>query len=240
MQLVFDKHQRKMRFIQLCQATKLLHPVVVKTICVVTLLVPQTGDVFFLQRALSDICLKPFNFCTDDMPPFLQPTLPLPGAEKAKQTNTPPASGTCLAAAWPAPGWRARSPICCDSRRGHGCSTSHHGGHGSGFCLRDEPARTRSRCGLVHTASDAPARGKSRENDLGGRQKVILLGKVPLIAYMWYLTAALISSSGEKKSVKFPWINIYTFLVPSNSAPHLQKAEAVIHFKMSQVTHTDT
>lgn len=238
-QLVFDTHQRKMRYIQLCQATKLLYPVVVKTISVARLLVPQTTDIFFLQRVLSDTCLKPFNFCIDDLQPFLQSTLPIHGAQKAKPINTPLASGTCLAAAWPAPGWRARSPVCCDSRRGHNCSSSRHGGHGSGFGLHDEPVRTRSRCGLGQTASDAPARGKSRENDLGGRRKAILLGRVSLLGFMWYLNCCPHFKSRKKKIfVNFPQINSYTFLEPSSSAPHLQKARAVIHFKMSHITDT--
>lgn len=235
MELVFDKHQSKTRYIKLCQATKLLYPVVVKTINVKS---PGSTDWRYFLPAKS---LKPFNFCTDDLQPFLHSTVPIHGAQKAKQLSTVPGCGTCLAGAWPALGWRARWPVCCDSRRGRGCSSSPPGDRGSGCGLRDEPARTRSQCGLGPTASDAPAAGKSRESDLGRRQKVILLGRVLLLAYIQYLTAALISSSGKRKFFKnFPWINSYTFLGPSSSAPHLQNAGAVIHFKMSQVTCTDT
>ena len=82
MQLVFDKPQRKMKYIQLCQATKLLCPVVVKTISVLSLLVPQTGDIFFLQRAVSDPCLKPFHFCTANFQISLQSTPLIHGAQK--------------------------------------------------------------------------------------------------------------------------------------------------------------
>lgn len=64
-----------MKYIQLCQATKLLCPVVVKSISVLSLLVPQTG-------AVNDPCLKPFHFCIANLQTFLQSTVLFHGAQK--------------------------------------------------------------------------------------------------------------------------------------------------------------
>jgi len=85
-----------MKHVQLCQATKLLCPVVVKTISVLSLLVPQPGGIYFLQRAVSDLSLKPFHFCTANFQAFLQSILLIRGAQKPSRKPPRPPLGLAL------------------------------------------------------------------------------------------------------------------------------------------------
>lgn len=170
MQPVFDKRQIKIKSIQLCQTTDLPCPVAVKTISALSFLGPQMRYVFPSNKELSVTLVS--NHFISEQAFFFSTHPPHPRCSKAKET-TPLSAGTCLAAALPALGWKGHWPACCDSRRGHDCSSSHHWGHGSGFGLHDEPVRTRSQCGMVQTASGAPVIRRLKENDLGVKRNSV-------------------------------------------------------------------
>lgn len=172
MQPVFDKCQIKIKSIQLCQATDLPCPVAVKIISALSFLVPWMRYFFPSNRELSVTLVS--NHFIFAQAFFFSVLL----THTAQEPRKPLSAGTCLAAALPALGWKGHWPTCCDSRRGHDCSSSRHWGHGSGFGLRDEPVRTRSQCGMVQTASDAPVIRRLKENDLGVRRNSVLLWRV--------------------------------------------------------------